>query len=261
MHTENNPKHHEHVGHFQLLLVALSIYVFFALAVEATGTVSDGTRRVLDLVDSGICFLFLIDFFLRLSRSNNKLHFLRWGWIDFVSSIPALHLFRWGRVVRVVRVIRILRGVRSTKTLLEFVFQNRAKGTLASVLFVTMMLLIFSSVAILHVETDADSNIRTAGDALWWSVSTVTTVGYGDRYPTTAEGRLLGILLMTAGVATFGVFTGYIASWFHEDGNSNEVVNLQLCVDELSMEVREMKTLLRSGIVTENFDKVKASTD
>jgi len=71
-----------------------------------------------------------------------------------------------------------------------------------------------SSIAILQVETDPRSNIKTAEDALWWSYTTITTVGYGDLYPVTAEGRLIAIVVMTFGVGLFGTFTAYIASVF-----------------------------------------------
>ena len=63
-------------------------------------------------------------------------------------------------------------------------------------------------------ETDKDSNIKTAGDAIWWSVTTVTTVGYGDRYPVTFEGRVLAMGLMVAGVGLFSVMSGLVASMF-----------------------------------------------
>lgn len=73
-------------------------------------------------------------------------------------------------------------------------------------------MVIFSAIAILQVERDPNSNIKTAEDALWWSYVT-TTVGYGDRYPVTTEGRLIASVLMTAGVGLFGTFTAYIASF------------------------------------------------
>jgi voltage-gated potassium channel len=91
------------------------------------------------------------------------------------------------------------------------------------------MMVIFSSVAILQVEDDPTGNIKTAEDALWWSYVTITTVGYGDKYLVTSEGRLIAAFLMTAGVGLSGTFTGYVASWFveerndgHEDGASDQ---------------------------------------
>jgi len=237
----NESDHHDHPGPFQLLLVLLSVYVLVALALQSTNRISDETKHILDIADSAICVLFLIDFFARLVRSKNRLHLLKWGWIDFVSSIPALHLFRWGRLVRIARVFRILRAVRSTKTILAVAFESRAKGTLAAVVLAAVLLVTFASIAILHVETDADSNIRNAGDALWWSLATITTVGYGDRYPTTAEGRLLGFVLMTAGVGIFGVFTGYVAHWFTDNSGDDQIASLRTEVAALTEEVRQLR--------------------
>ncbi len=244
--------HHEHAGPFQVGLVLLSIYVLFALAVEATGLLSQETKRLLELVDSGICLIFLVDFFARLVTSKNKVNFLKWNWIDFVSSIPSLPLLRWGRLLRVARVLRVLRGARSTKVLLEFTFESRAKGTLAIVLLATVLLLTFTSIAILHVETGVDSNIKNASDALWWSLATVTTVGYGDRYPTTPEGRLLGLILMTGGVGLFGVFTGYVASWFAERPPEPEVLALRAEVSALTDELRELRSVLTTRSFLDN---------
>lgn len=76
------------------------------------------------------------------------------------------------------------------------------------------MMIIFSSIIILQVEKAPGSNIFTAGDALWWAFVTITTVGYGDLYPVTLEGRLVAVILMTTGVGLFGTFTAFVASWF-----------------------------------------------
>ena len=86
-------------------------------------------------------------------------------------------------------------------------------------------MIIFSSIAILQMEDTADGNIKTAEDALWWAYVTITTVGYGDKYPVTIEGKIIAAALMTAGVGLFGTFTGYVASWFLDDRQKNEKEN------------------------------------
>ena len=88
------------------------------------------------------------------------------------------------------------------------------KAHFSTSVLLTFLLLISGSIAILEFERDAGGNITTAEDAMWWAVSTMTTVGYGDRYPVTSEGRLIAVFLMTAGVGTFGVLAGLVASWF-----------------------------------------------
>lgn len=140
---------------------------------------------------------------------------MKWGWIDLISSIPNIDILRYGRTFRLIRILRILRAFRSTKHIVNHVFKNRAKGVLTTVSILAVILIIFSSISILQFETlDETSNIKTAEDAIWWSYCTITTVGYGDRFPVTTGGRIVGILLMTAGVGLFGTFTAFISSWF-----------------------------------------------
>src|SRR2546423_339251 len=122
---------------FQLLMLALSVYVLLALFAEATFHLSPAVTFLLGLLDTVICFIFLGDFFYRLHHADNKLVFMKWGWIDLISSIPTLDIFRWGRIVRVVRILRILRGVRSVRVILSIMLQSGARGTLSFVAMVS----------------------------------------------------------------------------------------------------------------------------
>jgi voltage-gated potassium channel len=247
--TENQ---HEHVSAYELLLVVLSVYVLLALLLERVVALSAETLQILLLIDSLICVIFFADFFVQLLTAKSKLRYLRWGWIDLLSSIPMLPMFRWGRLVRIIRVLRLLRGVRAAKILGSVVFAHRAKGALATAVFLCVVLVTFGSVTILHVETDPASNIRTAGDALWWSLATVATVGYGDKYPITGEGRALGVMLMIGGIGLFGTFTGYLATWFMEPGakphDSGASVAAEL--EALRLEIRELRNELKGATRT-----------
>jgi len=131
-----------------------------------------------------------------------------------LSSIPMVDFLRVGRVVRLIRIFRIIRAFKSTNRLFNHIFKNKAEGALWSVSIIAVLLLIFSTIAILIVEDSPSSNIKTAEDAIWWSYTTITTVGYGDKYPVTTEGRIIAMILMTFGVGLFGTFTAYIASIF-----------------------------------------------
>ena len=216
------------VSFWQVVILVLSVYVLFALTLEWLFPLPDQALILLRWIDAGICLVFIGDFFIRLFQAENKLHFVKWGWIDLVSSIPFLPLARWGRLVRIARVLMVLRSVRSAKVLLSMIFQSRMRGTFLSVALTTVVLTIVSSVAILICETSPDSNITTAGDAFWWAFSTVTSVGYGDFYPVTLEGRLVAAVLMTAGVALFTTLTAYIVSLFlsfnHGGSQNNQII-------------------------------------
>lgn len=205
------------IGFLDVLIIVLSIYVLIALLIDTFFVLPKEISRVLLTIDNGICIIFLIDFFVRFLRAKNKLIFMKWGWIDLISSVPYFEVLRAGRLFRLIRLLRILRAFRSTKTLIHHVFRSKIKGTMTAVTVVSVLIIIFSSISILIVETVPESNIKSAEDALWWTMETITTVGYGDKFPVTSEGRLIGAIVMIVGVGLFGTFTGYIATLFTQE--------------------------------------------
>ncbi|HEY0081245.1 MAG TPA: potassium channel family protein, partial [Pyrinomonadaceae bacterium] len=153
---------------------------------------------------------------------------------------------------RLVRILRILRAFRSTKLLLSFLFRNRSSSTFASVALISFVLVIFSSIAILNLEDVPESNIKTPADALWWAFVTITTVGYGDKFPVTVEGRLLAAVLMTAGVGLFGTFTAYIASFFIEAEQHKEQADIQHLISEIRLLREKIEAMENRGRANEN---------
>ena len=117
----------EKIDLVQIISLVLSVYILGALIVQTLFSLSFQTTELLDQIDFLICLFFLWDFFARLYKAKSKLQFLKWGWIDFISSIPVLGVFQLARIARVVRIIRILRAFRSTKILLQYLFRNRAR--------------------------------------------------------------------------------------------------------------------------------------
>lgn len=201
---------------YQLFMLVLCMYALGALAIETLMQLDSPTRKILDSADLGVCTLFLLDFIVSLIRAENRWqYFCRWGWIDLASSIPTIEVLRWGRAARMMRIFRVLRGVRATKILATFILDRRAEGAFLAASLVSILLLVFSSIAILHFEChETTANINSAEDAMWWAIATITTVGYGDRYPVTTEGRAVAAVLMTAGIGLFGTFSGFVAAWF-----------------------------------------------
>ena len=202
------------VGIFQICILILSIVLLCALAADTMFELPPEVRGVIQAADTVICVVLLTDFFVRLYRAESKLGFMKWGWIDLIASIPNLDVLRWGRLVRVLRVIRLLRGVRSVHRVLRLIFENRLEGGAVSLTLMAFLLVTFSSVSILVFEREDGANIKSAEDAIWWSVATITTVGYGDKYPVTTEGRVIGMVLMVCGVGMYAGLSGLVASLF-----------------------------------------------
>jgi len=200
---------------YLVFMLALSIYAVVAMAVSTFVELPRETRTILDYADFAVCILFLVDFLVTLVRSKNRWRYLAtWGWLDLLSSIPAIDVLRWGRAARVLRILRVLRGIKAAKILTEFVLYRRAQSTFLAALLISILLVVLAASSILQFETSAEANIRTPEEAVWWAMVTITTVGYGDKFPLSTEGRLIAVLLMTAGVGLFGTFSGFVASWF-----------------------------------------------
>ncbi len=244
----------------QIVSLVLSVYVLGALVIQILCKLTPEMTRLLDQIDFLICLFFLFDFFLRLYKAESKLQFLKWGWIDFISSIPVVPGFGAARVVRVIRIIRILRAFRSTKVLIQFVYRRRSHGMLMTVGLIAVLLTIFSAIAMLTFETAPDSNIRTPEDALWWAFTTITTVGYGDRYPVTDEGRIVAVFLMTAGVGLFATFTGFITRFFNETDQKQEEEHMHTLIGEIRL-LRQKVESLERWVVPNSVDATEGAPE
>jgi voltage-gated potassium channel len=115
------------------------------------------------------------------------------------------------------------------------------------------LLIVFSSITVLHVENVPDANIHGPEDALWWSIVTITTVGYGDRFPVTTEGRVIGIALMVSGVGIFAVLSGAFAAWFME--TEQEKREESLATSEQVLKLAEEIKVLRLEISESNQNR------
>jgi voltage-gated potassium channel len=247
---EPAPVTHPELGPYQMFMFGLGVYVLLALAAETLLPLSPSTDAILDEVDNGICVIFFFDFFISLYRAPNRLAYLKWGWIDFLSSIPMIDMFRAGRIARIIRILRAFRGVRSARFLADYLVHHRANGAFFAVALLSILLVLFSSIAILQFETTKDGNIRTPQDALWWAFATVTTVGYGDKFPVTTEGRMIAAVLMTAGVGLFGSFTGLVASWILTPTKKDTEQDSELA--KLRKQVETIQRHLTGGNVLES---------
>jgi hypothetical protein len=118
------------------------------------------------------------------------------------------------RIFRLIRVLRLLHdfGIRN---IARSLIKDRAGSALLILLLMGILVLEFGSLQILYIEKNVtDANIKTASDALWYVMVTISTVGYGDRFPVSNAGRFFGALIIVIGVGIFGTFTGYSANLF-----------------------------------------------
>jgi voltage-gated potassium channel len=233
---------------YHIIISLIGLFSVLLVGAEALIDPKSEMHHLFQSFDFAICILLLMDFVGALIAAPNKWHYFKtWGWLDLISSIPAIPLFRCGRIVRLIRVIRIIRSVKATRLVASTFFAKKGENTLLGMVLVTLILIVTCSATVLHFERLGEGNILTADDALWWSVATVTTVGYGDKYPITVEGRFVAGLLMVAGVGLFGLFSGFIASWIlGEDPNTGneDVASIASRLDRIEQTLAEVKNKL-----------------
>ena len=231
---------------YEIFILALSVLSIFNLLVEIL-PIDQDVKNLVEIIDVALTPIFLADFLYRLISSPGKWEYLvkGGGWLDFIGSLPFPAL----RVARLFRMWRAYRGLRriGMRNLWHTFLKSRAESTLLTIIFLTIVVLECAGIFILVTErNNANANIKTASDALWWAYVTVTTVGYGDKFPVTNSGRIVGVLLLTLGVGLFGVLTGYLANAFlkpksaEQDGQ--EAVNTT--PDTLQAGLQEIKRII-----------------
>ena len=166
------------------VLSILNLVLLYAIQDPALDT-------VLWVMNAILSAIFLADFTYRLFTASSKARyfFRMYGWADLLASLP----FQQVKILRVFRLMRVFRLLREygARNIARNLLRDRAGSALLTLLLMGILVLEFGSLEILHVEQNAaGANITTASDALWYTIVTISTVGYGDRYPVTNEGRI-----------------------------------------------------------------------
>ena len=215
-----------------LTVLALVFLVGYAWQVLDT-SLTAGARVALDVVLTAIWLLLGLDYLIRLGLARRKWRFVGRHLVDLL--ILLLPMFRPLRALRVVTVLNVLNRQ----------LRDDFRGRVPIYVGATVGLVGFvAALAVLEAERNApDATITTFGEAVWWTITTISTVGYGDRYPVTLEGRLVAATLMVTGIALLGVVTASIAAWFVEnDRRAGEQVSEE--VEEMSSDVEATQAQL-----------------
>jgi ion transport protein len=211
---------------------------------------------VLFAMNALLTIILFADFVYRLATAPSRRdYFLReFGWADLAASLPVMQL-KILRIFRLIRVFRLLRA-NGVRVIGNRLLRNRAGSALLSLLLMGLLVLEFGSLWMLALEEDAPgANITDASDSLWYVIVTISTVGYGDQYPVTTGGRVLGAFVIIIGVGIFGTFTGYLANVFLSPKPPKEEVE----VLETRERVEHLRLLLIEQQETlEQLDKLLA---
>jgi voltage-gated potassium channel len=214
----------------------MGMAVVFAAAYAVPIVWPDANRTVMDacaVVEWVVWGAFSLDYLVRLVLAERRREFIRTHWLDLCAVL--LPLIQPLRLLRVVATV-LLVGQRA-----RMATQIRLTTYVAGAVVALMM---FGSLAVLSVERQSpDGNIKSMGDAVWWSFTTMTTVGYGDHAPTTGLGRMIAVGLMLSGIALLGVVTANIAAWFIARFESDDMEERRqtAAIEALAEEVRALR--------------------
>ena len=197
---------------FVLALVVLSLVNWVLIAwvrpvIEQT--------QVVWIMNTGLSVFFLLDFAHRLWRHPYRWNFLgrQGGWLILLGSLP-VPFFGILRLIWVWLATRRLRRG-DYRQMSKVIVRRRAQSTLLTAVLAAIIMLEIGALLILDAEgASAQANIKTGIDALWWNIVTLATVGYGDKYPVTTAGRVIGVIVIVVGVGLFSALTSFLAQWF-----------------------------------------------
>lgn len=211
------------------------------------------TEELMDKVDNGLIIMLIVEYIVRLWRAKDKRKFVFANWFDLVAMIP---LDAYMYLARFMRVLRLIRIVRASPFLLGII----RSGPMRQVFGVVLIIMLWSSTAIYLLEYGVNDNIKSYSDALWWSIVTTTTVGYGDISPVTPGGRIMATILMITGIGMLGALTANFATHWTETHDSKR----QNETDRLTEEIKKqaMGNIQQIESLTEDeYETLKESID
>ena len=205
---------------FDFVVLFLIGFSVITLPFSTLPDLSPTAKRIFDICEIVVTVLFTIEYGLRIATSTKKMNYIFsfYGIVDLVAILPfylssGLDL-RAIRAIRVFRIFRILKLARYSSTMERFgKALSLAKEEIIVFFAAIFIMLYFSAAGIYYFEHDAQpEKFSSIFHSLWWAVSTLTTVGYGDVYPITVGGKLFTFVILMCGMGIVAVPVGIIAA-------------------------------------------------
>jgi voltage-gated potassium channel len=220
-------------------MIVLAVLWLPVLILPVVVHLSPAVSDAFNGIDYVVWALFTVEYLVKLYLAPRRRSFVRGHLIDLiVIVVPVL------RPVRALRLVRLVRLGRGALIATEVLRRARSilthRGLHFVLLAVAVLIFVCAALEKAFEAGTKGSNIHSYADALWWAVVTVTTVGYGDRFPVTAAGRGIAVVLMLVGIGLVGVVTATLASYFIQEEKSNDLVAIEA-------RLARIETLLAAG--------------
>ena len=237
---------------YQIFIVLVTLLSLMFTTVFYLAPLSQHAREVLYIANFITSLVLLFDFGVRLLHAPHKrAYLLPLGICDLIGSLPFVPILRLFRIPALVLAVRELRHT-TPREVLETARERLAESTLLSGIIVVFLVVTIGGTAMVAVEEPVPgSNIKNGGDALWFAIVTISTVGYGDLFPITSAGRVIGGIMIVVGVGIFSVLTGYISTQFlsrRRHSNRTEIDRLRERMDAQFAEQRRQAAADRAAL-------------
>ena len=239
-------------GVTELPLLILALLMIPMLLAPVALALSERAEQVLLALDLIIWGVFAAELLVRVYLTPRRLPYLRAHWFDVL--IVALPLLRPLRIVRSVQALRVLRVLRVVAYLFRASHATSAilgRGGVQGALLFAFGAIVGSAVVITFAEQGSGGEIDGFGAAVWWALTTVTTVGYGDTYPVTLAGRGVATFLMLVGIGLVGVLTANVAAHFVESARDKPDAAVAESLGEVLVELRRLHDRLDAAGLAE----------
>lgn len=233
---------------WELTFAGLAI-IFVALAFVPEDAPPE-VRTAVDALDLILTAIFAAEFTSRIAASRDRRAYFRGHWIDLLALIPPVRGLRVLRLVRLLRLVRAFSGVARALSSVERLAAHKGLVWMFAAWFAVMVL---CSMGLYVAENGTNEAIASPLDAIWWGIVTLSTVGYGDVYPLTPEGRLAAAILMLLGIALYSAIIASVTSFMQTDRGADG--------GGVAMELERLEGLHQRGSLTpEEFSAAKART-
>jgi voltage-gated potassium channel len=222
-------------------LTVLAVLWLPVLVVPLVTRVRPGVADSLDTIDYAVWAAFAVEYLVKLYLSPSRRFYITHHLVDLlVIAVPVL------RPLRLLRLLRLLRITRAALILSSALKRARQLLTHHGLHYVLLSVLaivgVCSALELAFEEHAPGATIHNFGDALWWSIATVTTVGYGDKYPVSAGGRGVAVVLMITGIGLVGVLSATVASYFVGQQADKDMTELHRRLDRIEAALTSLRT-------------------
>ncbi|MBU2511399.1 ion transporter [bacterium] len=218
---------------FEIFVIFCIITSVTFLLVDSSMELNKTVQAVIRPIELGLNLFFIFEYLARIFLAPNRWIFVKKNLIDLIALLPILRFFRLVRILRLIRIIKIIRssqwGTALTNRSSSLGAELQGKAVEASVIsFVLATIILTGSVGILIFEKGQNEQFQGFLDGFWWSIVTLTTVGYGDKFPITTGGRILAVVIMLLGLSFFALITGFVSSFIMQRYKREEFTGMDL---------------------------------